>query len=183
VQAFVANLPLRKIPGVGPVTEQRLADRGLLTTADCRAKSLAELIMVAGKFGEVLWQRSHGIDLRPVDVTRIRRSVGVETTLSCDIAAFEQCCEVAESLLPELQHRLIKYDPQQRIQKQGVKLKFDDFQQTTVEQTSSVLHQDLFVELLSKAYARASGRGIRLVGLNVALGESSDRSQQLQFQW
>ncbi|TAA47563.1 MULTISPECIES: DNA polymerase IV [Corallincola] len=183
VEAFVAALPLRKIPGVGPVTEQRLADMGLRTTADCREKSVDEIVQLVGRFGEALWQRSFGIDNRPVDGTHVRRSVGVETTLSKDISTFQQCQEVAANLLPELLQRLDKHDPKRQIHKQGVKLKFDDFQQTTVEQTTSQVRQSLYLDLLKKAYARAEGRGIRLVGLNIGLPEVKEGAKQLQFEW
>ena len=52
-----------------------------------------------------------------------------------------------------------------KITKQTVKLKFADFQQTTVDIQSSGCFEDVFIELLDKALMRANNRKIRLVGL------------------
>ncbi|GAA5214337.1 DNA polymerase IV [Corallincola platygyrae] len=183
VPAFVEALPLRKIPGVGPVTEQKLAELGLKTTADVRMQTPKVLQKWLGRYGDVLWKRSFGIDERPVETSRLRRSVGVETTLSEDIGSLQQCKSVLSDLLPELIQRLDKHDPKRRIHKQGVKLKFADFQQTTVEQTTTELRQSLFLALMDKAFERADGRKIRLVGLNVGLPEEEGEAIQLQFEW
>ena len=85
VHEFVKDLPLRKIPGVGKVTSQKLADIGLLTCFDVQQYPKAKLIDAFGKFGHVLIERAQGIDPRQISPHRVRKSVGVETTLAKDI--------------------------------------------------------------------------------------------------
>ncbi len=62
IDQFILTLPLRKIPGVGKVTAQKLADMGLTTCADVQNYDVVTLIKSMGKFGQVLWERCHGID-------------------------------------------------------------------------------------------------------------------------
>lgn len=177
---FVKKLPLGKIPGVGKVTLQKLNNMGLFTCQDVRDYPLDTFVKSFGKFGPVIWDRSHGIDERELSISRKRKSVGVERTLAQDITTDEQCMDMLESLYPMLLARLEKVSPQLAIQSQGVKLKFNDFQQTTVEHRQSILNRDYFKALLSEALERRGSRGIRLVGLSVGLPNSAD-IQQLVF--
>ncbi|MGA9618935.1 MAG: DNA polymerase IV, partial [Serratia proteamaculans] len=62
VPAFLQQLPLSKIPGVGKVTAKRLEDVGLITCADVQQYDLVALLKRFGKFGRVLWERCQGID-------------------------------------------------------------------------------------------------------------------------
>lgn len=174
LDAFVRYLPLRKIPGVGKVTIEKLNRLGLFTCDDVRNYPMDRLVKQFGKFGPELWKRSHAIDERELSTSRQRKSVGVERTLSEDIHTLEECLQIVEKLYPSLLSRssLNPTDTEQTLPKiasQGVKLKFADFQQTTVEHRTSVFNREYFNELLSEAFARANGRGIRLVGLHVGL--------------
>ena len=175
---FVKLLPLGKIPGVGKVTVEKLHHLGLYTCADVRKYPLDLLVKRFGKFGPVIWNRSHGIDDRDLSLARERKSVGVERTLAEDIETKEQCQEMIDNLFPKLMERLEKSRPNKRINSQGIKLKFSDFQQTTVEHRCQSLDKDYFFELLEEAFARKRGRGIRLVGLHVGLP-----SQDASFQY
>ncbi|MEI8595013.1 DNA polymerase IV [Photobacterium sp. Hal280] len=182
VPAFVADLPLEKIPGVGKVTIQKLHDIGLYLGKDVQAYDRRELLKQFGKFGQSLWSRAHGIDEREVVVSRERKSVGVERTFARNIADYAECWQIIEQLYPELEARLRKVRPDLRIARQGVKIKFADFQQTTVEHIQSVLQKQQFAALLAEALTRQKGREIRLVGISVGL-ESGVKAQQLSFDW
>lgn len=177
---FVKKLPLGKIPGVGKVTVQKLHTMGLFTCADVRGFPLDQLVKRFGKFGPVIWNRSHGIDERELSTSRVRKSVGVERTLAEDISTQLECEEMVDKLYPKLEERLRSSRVNMRIQSQGVKLKFSDFQQTTVEHRCGELTKAYFFELMEEAYARKGPRGIRLVGLHVGLPTNND-SQQLSF--
>lgn len=93
---FVKTLSLRKIPGVGKVTAEKLSSLGLNTCGDVQAYSKPELLARFGKFGGVLIERSQGIDERGISADRERKSVGVETTLAKDIYSLEQCQQVID---------------------------------------------------------------------------------------
>ncbi|MBK4714629.1 MULTISPECIES: DNA polymerase IV [Tenebrionibacter/Tenebrionicola group] len=168
---FLLTLPLGKIPGVGRVTAARLEEAGLRTCADVQNSDLANLLKRFGKFGRVLWERSHGIDEREVCSERLRKSVGVERTLAEDIHRWEECeAIIIERLYPELERRLAKVQPNLLIARQGVKLKFNDFQLTTQEHVWPRLNRDDLIATARKAWeARRGKRGVRLVGLHVTL--------------
>lgn len=181
VAEFVSRLPLRKIPGIGEKTAQRLALCGLHCGADVQAYPAHELLRQFGKTGEMLLERVQGRDNRPVNSQRIRQSVGVEVTLPEDLTAEAQIWPIMAELELELIKRLHRHVPDGRISRQGVKLKFADFQQTTVEKTCAQLTSPLFIELFHRAWARGQGRGIRLVGLSVGLPSSHTDTAKAQM--
>ena len=179
VAGFVEQLSLKKIPGIGPKTFQKLQLFGFSTCADVRASSIANLTPVVGKFATSLYQKSHGIDHRELEVSRQRKSLAIETTLAADIYTEIECLAVMEKLLPKLLQRLAKVEGR-KIVKQGIKLKFSDFNQTTVEQQSLAAEHHIYNALLPRAFERAQGRGIRLVGLT--LGFAEEDKLALEFQ-
>ncbi|MFN2993499.1 DNA polymerase IV [Serratia plymuthica] len=184
VPAFLQQLPLSKIPGVGKVTAKRLEEVGLITCADVQQYDLALLLKRFGKFGRVLWERCQGIDLREVSPERLRKSVGVERTLAKDIHDWEDCeALIVDKLYPELEMRLRKVKPDLHIARQGVKLKFQDFQQTTQEHVWPVLNKDDLLNVARQAWReRREGRGVRLVGLHVTLLDPQ-LERQLLLPW
>ncbi|KFK92353.1 MULTISPECIES: DNA polymerase IV [unclassified Serratia (in: enterobacteria)] len=184
VPAFLQQLPLGKIPGVGKVTAKRLEELGLFTCADVQQYDLAALLKSFGKFGRVLWERSQGIDEREVSPERLRKSVGVERTLAADIHRWEDCeTLIIDKLYPELEMRLRKVKPDLHIARQGVKLKFQDFQQTTQEHIWPVLNQEDLVNVARQVWQeRREGRGVRLVGLHVTLLDPQ-LERQLVLAW
>lgn len=176
VNQFVENLSLKKIPGIGPKTFEKLSKRGFQTCADIRASRVIDLQPLVGKFAHALFQRAHGVDNRALEVDRQRKSLAIETTLPADIASETDCLDIVDNLFEKLLQRLEKHS-QLQIVRQGIKLKFNDFTQTTVEQQSETCQKTLFKNLLSKAYERGlvdnSVKPIRLIGLT--LGFATDR--------
>ena len=177
---FVRQLPLAKIPGVGKVTAEKLHHMGLHTCEDVRQYPFDKLVKRFGKFGPVLWDRSHGKDERGLSIGRQRKSVGVERTMAEDIYTQAQCETMLDNLFSKLTQRLKNSDANMAIQSQGVKLKFSDFQLTTVEHKHNKLERSYFSELLSEALHRRGDRGIRLVGLHVGL-PSPEKYEQLSL--
>lgn len=171
VPAFLRTLPLGKIPGVGKVSAAKLETLGLRTCEDVQNSDLAMLLKRFGKFGRVLWERSQGIDERQISNDRLRKSVGVERTLIEDIHDWEACeAIINQQLYPELERRLLKIKPDLLIARQGVKLKFADFQLTTQEHVWPRLNKDDLLATARKTWdERRGGRGVRLVGLHVTL--------------
>jgi len=127
VDEFITNLSLKKIPGVGKVTEKKLADLGLFYCRDVVSYDLSKLLNQFGKFGRILYERCQGIDDREVHNDRQRKSVGVERTMISDIYSWEACLPFFDSLYEELESRLAKVRADLVIARQGVKFKFHDF--------------------------------------------------------
>ncbi|ANP77305.1 MULTISPECIES: DNA polymerase IV [unclassified Vibrio] len=181
VQSVIDELPLEKIPGVGKVSIEKLHQAGFFTCKDIKESDYRDLLLKFGRQGASLWKRSHGIDDREVIIERERKSVGVERTFTQNISTYAECWQVIEDkLFPELETRLEKASPSKAIIKQGIKLKFADFQQTTIEHIHASLDREHFKELLSEILKRQQGREIRLLGLSVML-QPKDQMRQLSF--
>lgn len=90
---FVAALPVRKFHGVGPATAAKMERLGLVIGADIRDKSLDWLEAHFGKAGAWYHAISRGIDERPVNPDRERKSIGSERTFREDLTTPAQCME------------------------------------------------------------------------------------------
>ncbi|MGY3863320.1 DNA polymerase IV [Aeromonas lacus] len=177
VEAFTCLLPLGKLPGVGRKTAERLEAQGLFTCEDARALAPEELQSRFGKLGEMLTSRIWGLDEEPVQAQRIRKTVGVETTLASDLCDELACMEVLNRLLPELERRFQQVCPAEQLMGQGIKLKFADFHQTTVYRSQGGYQAELFIPLLKEGLLRSQGRSVRLLGLVVGLPKEGEVNQ------
>lgn len=180
VSDFVANLPLKKIPGVGKVTAEKLRQMGLVCCADVQKTERHLLLNLFGKMGQRIWQYSHSIDEREIQPHRERKSVGVETTLFSNIHQLEEGVDVLATLYPQLVKRVQRACPEMplaQLRKIGVKLKFEDFQVTTLEKSAVEFSHENFQQLLGQIWARRQGRSIRLIGLHVTLPEEKVSEQ------
>jgi DNA polymerase IV len=180
VSDFVANLPLKKIPGVGKVTAEKLRQMGLVCCADVQKTERHLLLNLFGKMGQRIWQYSHGIDEREIQPYRERKSVGVETTLFSNIHQLEEGIDVLATLYPQLVKRVQRACPEiplAQLRKIGVKLKFEDFQVTTLEKSAVEFSHENFQHLLGQIWERRQGRSIRLIGLHVTLPEEKVSEQ------
>ena len=184
VSNFVKTLPLKRLPGVGTKTAERLSQLGLHSCADIANAPLALLIKHFGGLADNLLKRSRGIDERPVCSREQRKSLGVERTLEHDLTQYTECVETLSQLLPQLQRRLEHYSNTAAgkltpVQKVGIKLKFSDFRQTTVEKQGQPLQLDKLLPLLDEAWQRRSQQGVRLIGLQI--GFKTNTLQQLSL--
>lgn len=182
ISDFVSRLPLRKIPGVGAKTAERLGKLGLHLCPDVASADLALLVREFGSFAEVLLERSQGIDHRPVHPERERKSVAVEQTFSQDLPSPEHSYQPLADMYQKLLRRIERCQAQDQIQKIGIKLKFHDFQQTTIERQHPELCFALLRELLLLAWQRGQGKAVRLVGIHVGLKSPAEQAQ-MGFDW
>lgn len=81
---FIDSLPIGKFFGVGKVTEKKMRKLGIRKGGDLRQFEEESLKFHFGKSGSFLYNIVRGIDNRPVDSRRERKSIGSETTLSSD---------------------------------------------------------------------------------------------------
>tara|TARA_B110000879_G_C11180965_1_gene518280 strand:+ start:4800 stop:5849 length:1050 start_codon:yes stop_codon:yes gene_type:complete len=180
IASFVEQLPLKKIPGIGPKTAEKLKINGFKTCQDIRESNVSQLQLIVGKFAKALYQRSFGEDNRLLEVGRQRKSLAIETTVAEDLNNEDECLAVVMQLFPQLLERLKKSN-QQKVVRQGIKLKFADFNQTTVEQQSLSCNQEIFIKLLSKAIKRSNNRKVRLVGLTLGFANNEGVTKQLDL--
>src|SRR4029077_9812270 len=85
VANFMQPLSVRKIWGVGEKMERKLDDLGVHTCAELQRFTRPELVDLFGKFGAELYDLCRGIDDRPVEPDRPRKSLSTEETFSIDL--------------------------------------------------------------------------------------------------
>ncbi len=84
--AVLHPLPVRALPGVGPVTGDRLAAVDIRTVGDLFAYPLTDLVALLGQaHGADLHRLARAQDLRPVVPEREVKSVSAERTYSTDL--------------------------------------------------------------------------------------------------
>jgi len=86
--AFLAPKPLSYLPGVGRVTQGKLAKAGLRIIADVQKADETELLRQLGSEGSRLFRLAYGRDMRPVSADRETKSISAETTFNSDIASY-----------------------------------------------------------------------------------------------
>jgi DNA polymerase IV len=170
---FLAKLPVSRLWGVGPKTEETLTRAGLETIGDMAARDVAWLEERFGSQGRHLWELAHGIDPREVVPDRAAKSVGAEDT-------FEEDLRGLDLLRPHVHAQALRVG--RRLRKAGVKgrvvqlkVKFADFNVITRRTTLSGPTDDgqriyrAALDLLEHAH---EGKPIRLTGVSVqSLGE------------
>lgn len=167
---FIENLPIESFWGVGPVTAKKMHKLGIHRGDDLRQWSNIGLAQHFGKMGQLYYHFARGIDLRPVEAIRIRKSLGCETTLSKDISTQSAVIIELYHVATELVSR-VKADNFKGITL-TLKIKFNDFTQVTRSITIHEAFDDLDVIL---PHARKlltdveyATHPIRLIGLSVS---------------
>jgi DNA polymerase IV len=89
VDAFLLLLQVGRLPGVGKVTEERLAKLGIKTVGALRGLERANLEHEFGRYGVRLYELARGIDESPVVPDRPTKSISVEDTFQEDVLLAE----------------------------------------------------------------------------------------------
>ena len=178
VPAFMLELPVREIWGIGEKTEKKLQDLGVRTCGELQRFSRAELVDLFGKFGNELFDLCRGIDDRPVEPDRPRKSLSTEETFSTDLETVEECEDRLGELFEELMAELAQKETERRITKIFVKLKFADFTRTTAERAGLEPTLPAFRSLLAEAFARTDKK-VRLIGVGVRFAETEPEELQM----
>lgn len=177
VNAFMRELPVRKVWGVGPKSAEKFAAEGIHTCGDLQKFSLAEMVRRHGKWGEELYHLCRGHDDRAVEPNRIRKSLSNERTYMENLTSLAACREAMDELLSELGEELRTKAADRMIRKAFVKVKFSDFTRVTRECLSTQPLRETFQSLLEAAYSSA-GKPVRLLGAGVRFDEGDGESPQ-----
>src|SRR5690606_1747732 len=126
--AFLAPLPLRALPGVGPKSEARLRAAGLTLIGHLAALDDAGLArLLPGAVGLELRARAQGIDPRPVVAEPAASiSIGYEETFERDSESPEQLRAEALRMSERVAERLARDG--RRARTVTVKVRYPDFQ-------------------------------------------------------
>ena len=178
VPGFMTKLPVRKIWGIGEKTERKLEELGVKTCGELQHFSRPQLVDLFGRFGLELYDLCRGLDHRPVEPDRPRKSLSTEETFSIDLTTLEQCEERLEELFADLMADLAQKETTRTIRKIFVKLKFNDFSRTTAERAGLEPTLPDFRALLAEAFRR-TGKPVRLIGLGVRFADSVQANAQI----
>jgi DNA polymerase IV (DinB-like DNA polymerase) len=180
---FLAPLPVKKIPGVGPKTASTLRQIGIETIHELARRDVQELVTRFGKYGWRLHQVANGIDEREVEEKWERKSLSRETTLGEDTSDPEVLNRCIDALAERVHEHLIREGF--GFKTVAIKIKFDDFSVYTRAKTFRALHSDFATiaktarELLKEFIGvRAGERQIRLIGVRVSTLGVLDAKQQ-----
>lgn len=182
--AFLAELPVSALWGVGRRTEAALRDAGLRTVGEIAERSPQQLARVVGKAsGAHLHALANGIDPRPVTPEREEKSLGAEQTFEVDVTDAAALRRELLGLSHRTAARLRRHGLRSR--RVGLKLRWSDF--TTISRSRTVTHpftsgHDLYTyaeELFSAELPLAAP--VRLIGIRAESLERGDAAMQLSL--
>jgi DNA polymerase IV len=135
VESFLLPLPVGRLPGVGKVTEEKLAQLRIRSVTELRKLDRSKLEEEFGRYGIRLYELARGIDDNPVIPDRPTKSISVEDTFENDVLLSE-----TESMIRRLSAKLWEASCKEpRIARTIVlKLKTSDFKILTRSHTREV---------------------------------------------
>lgn len=188
IEKFMPPLPVGKIYGVGKVMLAKLHSIGIVTCADLQKLDLTYLTNQFGTMGKRLFEFCRGIDYRDVETNRERKSISVEYTYPHDLLTLTECLAKLPILMQELQRRCVNAGINEKqnqhfsphIKTIFVKIKFNDFTQTTVDCSFEKIQLDHYQTLLKQAFLRKE-KPVRLLGIGLRLNHQPQRQLALDF--
>ncbi len=132
-EAFVAPLPVGTFHGIGPATARRMNSLGIHTGADLRACPLDILKHHFGKAATFYYGIARGVDNRPVEANRPRKSLGKETTFLQDLHTESELVQAMAMLASQVWAACQKREITGRTV--TLKLRHSDFTQLTRSQS------------------------------------------------
>ena len=170
-QAFLAPLPIEKLPGIGKKTEQKLKGMGIKTLNQLARMPLEALKSHFGAFGETLHLSANGIDTREVSPPTEAKSISRETTFDKDTNEKSTLEATLRYLAERVGSNLRRQEKQAKTV--TLKLRYADFttitRSRTLPQASDTDHliYDTGANLLRRALAMER-QPVRLIGIGVS---------------
>jgi DNA polymerase-4 len=169
VEAFLQELPVEALWGVGPVTARKLHQAGILKLTDVRSADMEVLRATVGSLADWLRQLSHGDDPRPVEPNRESKSSSTENTYAEDLLDLERIRVELDRMARENAEWLVRR--QLAARNVTIKVRYADFSTVTRGHTLSMPTADADViaswakDLLART--EAGQRPVRLLGVRV----------------
>lgn len=168
-QEVLAPLPVRRLWGVGSVTEKKLLAAGFRTIADIQEAAPEKLSALLGNQGPLLKALSLGIDERPIISSRQVKSIGDESTYEYDLTdrrAIDREIAIHSDIVAQ---RLRRHDLAARTI--SLKIRFASFK--TIMRSLSLEEGTNLQETIDSACQTLLSRiplteGIRLIGVTAS---------------
>ena len=167
---FLAPLPLRVLPGLGPAAERRLDGLGLKTVGDLAATPLEVLSARLGSSAPTFLAMAGGDDPRGVSIPGMPKSISREVTFERDVRDTASLRQTVRTLAQDVTQSLRHNGLWARTVR--LKVRFEGFDTHTFQATLATA-TDLDEEVLATAdrllgEALAKPRPVRLIGIGVA---------------
>jgi DNA polymerase IV len=169
VEAFLQELPVEALWGVGPVTARKLRAVGIEKLVQIRTTDIELLRQTVGSLADWLVQLSHGDDPRPVQPDRAAKSSSCENTYAQDLIDLEKIRAELDRMARENAEWLARRQLAARTV--TIKVRYADFTTVTRSHTLSLPTADADVisswakDLLART--DAGPRPVRLLGVRV----------------
>ncbi|NEM07665.1 DNA polymerase IV [Geodermatophilus normandii] len=163
-------LPVTRLGGVGPATAERLRQVGVATVAHLAAKSLPDLVALAGRaHGTGLYQLARADDDRPVVAEREAKSVSHEETFERDLTDLSELNRLIDSMATRVGARLRS----SALSGRTVTLKLRRYDFTTITRSQTLpqpTDDDRQVATIARRLLAEAGTGggLRLLGVGVS---------------
>lgn len=178
---ILPDLPVGKVHGIGRRATEKLNRIGVYKVADLLKLDKVFLEGLFGKGGDYIYNVIRGIDHRPVNPTRDRKSIGKERTFRQNTNDPKVLKEYLRRISDLIEIEMIKKDIQAKTV--SIKLKDENFKNQTRSITlQEPIYQadDIYEEAVNLLDEAFKGEYIRLIG--ISLSNLSDRDvNQLTF--
>ncbi len=164
--AFLWPLGIEKINGVGKQTEQHLKSFGIYTIEDIAKTPKEHLEKIAGKWGESLWHKAHGIGSTEIATDWEQKSMSHENTFDKDHTDIDFLYKELVRLTEKTAQGLREDDKLTGCV--TVKIRYSDFETTSRQETVDYTALDDVLiakvkDLFNKSWQK--GRPVRLLGV------------------
>jgi DNA polymerase IV len=179
--AFLSPLSVRRIPGIGKVTEAALKNLGVETITQLQNVSLEKLEEVFGKWGQALFRKARGIDSYEFFVDAEPKSLSHNQTFGQDTNERE----ILESTLSHLCQKASKRlrDAGLHARTISITLRYTDF--TTITRSQTLAEPSdldwMFVRAIRDLFSRAWDGATKLRLVGVELSSFSSGSGQMEL--
>lgn len=182
-EEFLAPLPIRRLWGVGPKSEEALAHLGIRLIGDIAKFDQAALFRRLGQSGEHLWQLAHGLDDREVSTEGGFKSIGHETTFEKDTGDRQLLHDTLLHLTEKVAQRLRAGGVRGRTV--TVKLREADFstysRRITLGSPADTMEQIFPVAWKLAQGLMRQGNLVRLIGVSVSNLDAPETGGQLSL--
>lgn len=163
---FLWPLGIEKINGVGKQTEQQLKSFGIYTIEDIAKTPLELMVRYAGKWGESLWHKAHGIGSADITTDWEQKSMSHENTFDKDYTDIDFLHKELVRLTEKTAYSL--REDEKMTGCVTVKIRYSDFESTSRQETVDYTALDDVLiakvkDLFNKTWQ--TGRPVRLLGV------------------
>lgn len=187
-EKFIDDLPIKKIPGIGKVTQEKMSGMGINTGLDIKKRDKLFMVKAFGKMGAYFHDLVNLKINKPVTPHRIRKSLGAERTFEENIVDLEEMKKKLDLIADKISNSLKNKNIAGRTI--TIKIKYNDFSISTRSRSFDhyidEYHEisQISFELLKTPLTPQ--KPVRLLGISISnlnINENSDNTSQLYLRF